>query len=55
MEKVGVWSYFNVYMIKILTNKETICYEAALHRCLHIKPSAVLSGAEPEAEREHNS
>lgn len=42
-------------MIKILTNKETICYEATLHRCLHIKPSAVLSGAEPEAEREHNS
>lgn len=55
MGKVGVWSYFIVYMYKILTNKENICYKATLHRCLHIKPSAVLSGAEPEAEREYNS
>lgn len=55
MGKVGVWSYFIVYMHKILMNKGNICYKATLHRCLHIKPSAVLSGAEPEAERDYNS
>lgn len=42
-------------MYKILTNKGNICYKATLRRCLHIKPSAVLSGVEPEAERDYNS
>lgn len=40
---------------KFLRMKKIYCYKATLHRCLHIKPSAVLSGAEPETEREYNS
>lgn len=55
MGKVGGWSYFIVYMYKILKNKDNICYKYILHRCLHIKPSAMVSGAELASDREYNS